>query len=125
MIENKELRAAAQENSEKYQGKEKDLYEKAFIEGAIWSNKNNTRCSLKQQVGGNHYKNNAIQPVEYAHANKLDFLQGSVVKYVTRFRDKNGAEDLKKAAHFIQMLLDLEYPFRDSEKTGHQHSSLQ
>lgn len=64
---------------------------------------------IKIQIGGDHYKKYKIQPVEYIHANNLDFFQGSVVKYITRFRDKNGIEDLKKAKHFIDLLIELEY----------------
>lgn len=64
---------------------------------------------LKQQYGGNHYKSLAIEPVEYAFKNNLDFFQGNVVKYITRFRDKNGLEDLKKAKHFIDLLIQFEY----------------
>ena len=71
--------------------------------------KNNKENAMEKQVGGNHYKGYAIQPVQYAHANHLDFFQGSVVKYVTRFRDKNGKEDLLKERHFIDMLIELEY----------------
>ena len=59
---------------------------------------------LTAQVGGTHYSKLAIQPVEYIVANNLDYLQGSVIKYVTRFKDKNGLEDLQKAEHFLQML---------------------
>lgn len=65
--------------------------------------------ALDKQVGGNHYKQAAIQPVEYAHANKLGFMEGSVVKYVSRHKRKNGKEDLEKAKHFIELLIDLEY----------------
>lgn len=64
---------------------------------------------LNKQVGGDHYKKLKIQPVEYNHANGLDFFQGSVVKYITRFRDKNGKADLEKAKHFIELLIELEY----------------
>ena len=66
--------------------------------------------SLKEQVGGSHYKGFKIQPVEYCHANGLGFLEGNVIKYVTRHKEKNGREDLLKARHFLNMLLDLEYP---------------
>lgn len=57
------------------------------------------------QVGGSHYKDMAIQPMEYSMANKLDALQHTIVKYVSRFRKKNGVEDLKKARHAIDMLI--------------------
>jgi len=64
---------------------------------------------LQEQVGGEHYKNFAIQPVEFIHANKLGFLEGSVVKRVCRYQHKNGAEDLKKAIHELRLLLKMEY----------------
>lgn len=66
--------------------------------------------SLKVQVGGDHYKKYKIQPVEYSYANKLDFFQGEVVKYITRFRDKGQEKDLDKIIHLVQVLKQLEYP---------------
>ena len=65
--------------------------------------------SLDSQEGGGHYKGLPIQPVQYIHANKIGFIEGSVIKYVTRHRSKNGQEDIKKAIHFLNLLLDLEY----------------
>jgi len=65
--------------------------------------------ALDTQAGGNHYKDLAIQPVEYIQANGLDYLQGNVVKYITRHKSKNGAEDIKKAIHYCQLILELEY----------------
>lgn len=64
--------------------------------------------ALEVQVGGSHYKDIAIQPVEYIHANGLGFCEGSVVKYVTRWRAKGGIKDLEKARHFIDLLIELE-----------------
>jgi hypothetical protein len=64
--------------------------------------------ALDVQTGGSHYKDLKIQPVEYIHANDLGFCEGSVVKYITRWRAKNGIEDLKKARHFIDLLIELE-----------------
>jgi hypothetical protein len=63
---------------------------------------------LGRQEGGSHYKDLAIQPVEYIHANALPFIEGSVVKYITRWRAKGGIADLRKAAHFIELLIELE-----------------
>ena len=60
------------------------------------------------QVGGNHYTKLAIQPMRYSMENGLDALQHTVIKYVTRFRDKNGIEDLEKAKHCIDMLIEFE-----------------
>lgn len=65
--------------------------------------------ALDIQEGGDHYKKLDIQPVEYIHANKLNFFEGNVVKYVTRHRTKKGAEDIKKAMHYLQMILELDY----------------
>ena len=63
---------------------------------------------METQVGGDHYSKLAIQPVEYITKNKLTYLQGNVVKYVTRYKDKNGVEDLQKAKHYIDLLIELE-----------------
>jgi hypothetical protein len=65
--------------------------------------------ALNKQEGGDHYKKCAIQPVEYIHANKLGFIEGSVVKYITRFRDKGGEADLRKIIHFVELLIEMEY----------------
>jgi len=67
------------------------------------------QSALNKQEGGNHYKKCAIQPVEYIHANKLGFIEGSVVKYITRFRDKGGEADLRKIIHFVELLIEMEY----------------
>jgi hypothetical protein len=64
---------------------------------------------LDSQHGGTHYKEKGIQPIEYANANDLSFFQGNVVKYVTRYKDKKGVEDVKKAIHYLQMILEFEY----------------
>jgi hypothetical protein len=64
--------------------------------------------SNSNQVDGTHYVNKGIQPWDYIAANNLDFFQGSVVKYVTRFREKGGIKDLEKAKHFINKLIELE-----------------
>lgn len=63
---------------------------------------------LTTQVGGGHYKDMAIQPVEYITANNLGFVEGSVIKYVSRWRKKGGVDDLRKARHFIDLLIELE-----------------
>ena len=64
--------------------------------------------ALDRQEGGDHYKNKSIQPVEYCMANGIGFMEGSVIKYVTRWRDKGGVQDLKKARHFLDMLIEYE-----------------
>jgi hypothetical protein len=65
--------------------------------------------ALQKQIGGSHYAEMAIQPMEYSMANNLDACQHTIVKYVSRFRNKNGIEDLKKAIHCIEMLMEFEY----------------
>ena len=64
--------------------------------------------ALEQQRGGSHYRNMAIQPIEFIHANGIPFAEGSVIKYVSRWRAKNGIADLEKARHFIDLLIELE-----------------
>lgn len=64
---------------------------------------------LATQEGGSHYVALAIQPIEYVHANQLPFIEGNIVKYATRHRSKNGAEDVKKIIHYARLLLKLEY----------------
>lgn len=65
---------------------------------------------LQSQVGGDHYRKLAIQPVEFIHANKLNFLEGCIVKRICRHRDKNGRQDLEKIIHEVQLLIAIEYP---------------
>lgn len=64
---------------------------------------------LTKQVDGDHYKNLAIQPAVYSFKNKLNWHQGEIIKYVTRYKNKNGKVDLEKAKHLIDMLIELEY----------------
>ena len=64
--------------------------------------------ALEKQINGDHYKSLTIQPVEYIHANNIPFLEENVIKYVTRWRNKNGIADLEKAKHYIELLIELE-----------------
>ena len=79
-----------------------------------YSGTGSVNAQLKQksatdtQIGGDHYTKLAIQPMRYSMENGLDALQHTVIKYVTRFRDKNGIEDLEKAKHCIDMLIEFE-----------------
>lgn len=63
---------------------------------------------LDIQVAGSHYKDCTIQPVEYIHANAIGYFEGNVIKYVTRWKKKNGIADLEKAKHYIDLLIELE-----------------
>lgn len=62
----------------------------------------------KRQVGGDHYKTMEIQPLEYIVKNDIGYLEGNVIKYVSRYQAKNGLEDLKKAKHYLNILIELE-----------------
>ena len=61
-----------------------------------------------EQIGGSHYARMHIQPFDYIHANGLGFAEGCVIKYVSRWKAKNGIEDLKKARHFLDLLIEAE-----------------
>lgn len=74
------------------------------------------KTPLATQVGGQHYKSKAIQPVVYNHANKLGFMEGNIVKYATRHAEKGGRSDVLKIIHYGQLLLELEYPIRDTRR---------
>ena len=66
--------------------------------------------ALERQAGGSHYKDMAIQPVEFCQKNKLNMIESNVIKYVSRHRVKGGREDIEKAIHMLELLLELEYP---------------
>lgn len=61
-----------------------------------------------EQVDGNHYRSMRIQPSTFIFANRIGFHEGNAIKYLVRWRDKNGISDLKKARHFIDLLIELE-----------------
>lgn len=61
---------------------------------------------MNTQVGGSHYTDMPIQPIEYIFANDIPFAEGNIIKYVSRYRNKNGLEDLKKARHMLNLLIE-------------------
>ena len=67
-----------------------------------------------RQVGGDHYKDMAIQPYEYCERNGLTGLESNTVKYVSRWRKKGGKADLLKAIHCLELLIELNFPEEDS-----------
>lgn len=67
-----------------------------------------SKSALKTQVGGNHYKDLKIQPIEFIHANNIPFCEANAIKYLCRWRHKNGKQDLLKARHYIDLLIELE-----------------
>jgi len=73
--------------------------------------------ALDVQVSGTHYKDLAIQPVEYIHANNIGYFEGNVIKYVSRWRNKNGVKDLEKAKHYIDLLIELEGKIDDKSNS--------
>lgn len=62
--------------------------------------------SKDYQIGGNHYRQQSIQPIDYILRNKLGFCEGNIVKYVTRWKQKGGLDDLMKARHYIDFLIE-------------------
>jgi len=63
--------------------------------------------SFNKQVGGDHYKNFAIQPAEFSFKNKLNWQQGEIIKYICRYKDKGKKQDLEKIKHIADMLIEL------------------
>lgn len=84
----------------------KTVGEPAFFGNKI-VDKTNT-SALTVQVAGNHYKNLAIQPIEYIHANNLGYCEANIVKYISRWRNKGGKQDLEKVKHYVDLLIQLE-----------------
>ena len=62
---------------------------------------------LKTQVSGSHYKNFKIQPVEFIYSNNIPFIEGNIIKYICRWKDKNGIDDLEKIKHYCDLLISL------------------
>lgn len=67
------------------------------------------KSALDIQEGGTHYKNMAIQPIEFIHKNNIPFIEANCIKYLLRHRNKNKAEDIRKVIHYCQLILELEY----------------
>lgn len=84
--------------------------------GALWGNKLDPEIRAKMtggrandtQVGGQHYKRQRIQHWDYVIANDIPYMEAQIIKYVSRWRNKNGLQDLEKALHFLQKLLEVE-----------------
>jgi hypothetical protein len=62
--------------------------------------------SFKKQIGGNHYLKYKIQPVDFIIKNNIGFVEGNIIKYILRFKEKGGVQDLLKAKHYIELLID-------------------
>ena len=65
--------------------------------------------SLEDQIGGKHYRNMKIQPAEFINENKLLFAEGNAIKYICRHQSKGKAQDIEKAIHYLEMILERDY----------------
>ena len=69
----------------------------------------------KKQIGGSHYKNMKIQPAEFINQNNLLFAEGNAIKYICRHKHKGEMQDLEKAKHYIDMIIERDYGPKDSD----------
>jgi hypothetical protein len=72
-----------------------------------------TNKSFFKQIGGSHYKKYKIQPSKFINENKLPFAEGNAIKYIVRHSDKGGKQDLLKAIHYIEMIIERDYELRN------------
>ena len=101
-----EDRGWSQESYRDYM-KRRDAEEDAIRKGTYEYEYDN---ATSKQIGGDHYKNCAIQPIDYIVKNNLDFLEGNVVKYITRHKTKGeGRKDIEKVIHYAELILELKY----------------
>lgn len=68
-----------------------------------------------RQEGGSHYAKYTVHPAQFMHQNNIPFIEGNIIKYILRHRDKNGLQDLLKAKHYIDLLIEFEYENRNTE----------
>lgn len=91
---------------------EEQLHSTRFVLASEYSAQeqlaNETKTALDIQHGGGHYKGMKIQPVEFIHANNIGYMEGNAIKYLCRWQLKNGLEDLNKAKHYIELLIQME-----------------
>lgn len=87
------------------------------------SNNEASASSFDTQVGGNHYSGYKIQPIVFIAENGLDFFQGSVLKYILRYKKKNGIQDLEKARHYIDMMIEMEKAIAAEKVRDHSGST--
>ncbi len=103
-----------QEDHPYLKGQVKEIFAKGswkFVEDGVTEIVSSS--ALDSQVGGDHYKNKGIQPVEYCYKNNLGFLEANVVKYVSRHKDKNKEQDILKAIHYCKFILEFEYGIKE------------
>ena len=73
-----------------------------------WDSLNKLTKALDKQIGGEHYRKFVIQPAEFCYKNNIPYLEATAIKYLCRWKDKGGIQDLEKAKHFIQLLIEFE-----------------
>lgn len=73
------------------------------------SSEEEPESALDEQQGGDHYKRWEIQPITFIHENNIGFIRGNVIKYIMRYDQKNGREDLEKIKHYVDLLIELKY----------------
>ena len=78
---------------------------------------NEPKIPTYRQVGGIHYVKLPIQPIKYIVENKLGWCEGNIVKYITRYKFKNGIEDLRKAEFYLRMLIEREEEYANGDET--------
>tara|TARA_Y100001963_G_C6704118_1_gene411031 strand:- start:415 stop:681 length:267 start_codon:yes stop_codon:yes gene_type:complete len=71
--------------------------------------------AYKKQIGGSHYRNMVVQPSEFINKNKLPFAEGSAIKYICRHAAKGKEEDIQKAIHYLEMILERDYTEKKKE----------
>jgi hypothetical protein len=90
--------------------REKELYAELMSQGELLKmSETEEESALQTQVGGDHYRSMKIQPAEYNHANGIGHLAGDAIAYISRYKSKNGRQDLEKAIHSLQLLIQMEY----------------
>ncbi|AUR83334.1 protein of unknown function DUF3310 [Vibrio phage 1.033.O._10N.222.49.B8] len=80
-----------------------------LVTSARFDTASETVTATERQIGGDHYKSLKIQPIEYIDANNMPYLEGNVVKYVTRHASKNGVQDIDKAIHYLELIKQMRY----------------
>jgi hypothetical protein len=75
---------------------------------------NVAKSAMDKQVGGSHYKDCVIEPIEYIYANGLGYCEANIVKYITRYNSKGGEQDLDKVIHYVEMLKEIKYGARSN-----------
>jgi hypothetical protein len=85
-------------------GEDKDT----LLAASTYNGKPLKQKASSNQIGGSHYKKYTIQPAEFCHKNSIPYLEATAIKYLCRWRDKGGVQDLEKAKHFIDLLIEFE-----------------